>query len=187
MLRQNNLEWKQKKGYKIAPPIRTKLDSLLSDEDDNSKNEEDHMSIDSADCVSSEEDVEDIVFQKSILPTRTGNFDIDFPPSPTVPKGGKNKSKKGDKAVNNSPQIHVSSIESSRQNPVDVQSSPVNTNYKSVNKEQPNTEEPAETNTEINPVPDPDLDIYGNIRASGVVTIDSTERVPSNHNSAKGR
>ena len=86
MLRENNLEWKCKKGYKIAPPARTKLDSLLSDEDDNNKNEQDHMSIDSADCVSSEEDVEDVVFQKSILPTRTGNFDIDFPPSPTVPR-----------------------------------------------------------------------------------------------------
>ena len=167
MLHENNLEWKREKGYKIAPPVRTKLDSLLSDEDDNSKNEEDHMSIDSADCVSSEEDVEDIVFQKSILPTRTGNFDIDFPPSPTVPKGGKNKSKKGDKAVNTSPQISVASNKNRRQNKVDVPSSPINTNSNSVNQKQPNTEEPAEAITEINPVHDPDLDIYGNIRASG--------------------
>ena len=38
--------------------------------------------------------MEDILFQKVIQPSRTGNFDLDFPASPKVSKGGKIKTTK---------------------------------------------------------------------------------------------
>ena len=63
----------------------------------------------------------------------------------------------------------------------------MNTNCNSVNNKQPNTEDAAETITEMNPVPDPDLDIYGNIRASGVITSQSTQRETATDNSVKGK
>ena len=49
-----------------------------------------------ADIAQSDDDIEDLVFQRSILPERTGVFDLDFPESPkqSKNKGGKGKVKK---------------------------------------------------------------------------------------------
>ena len=76
--------------------------------------------INQDDCVSSSEDIEDVVFQKTVLPRCTGNFDIDFPPSPKVPKGGKVKSKKTGGITQNSPQPSKSSNQNDKENPDDV-------------------------------------------------------------------
>ena len=62
--------------------------SMEQKETEKEKNINDH-NLD--DYLSSSEDVEDTVFRKLIQPTRTGNFDIDCPPSPRVSKGGKIK------------------------------------------------------------------------------------------------
>ena len=53
--------------------MRTKLDLLFSDEEENVKDAATDTNIDDADCASSDEDVEDRVFRKAILPTRTGD------------------------------------------------------------------------------------------------------------------
>ena len=142
---------------------------LLSDEEEflNTQDAASDTNIDNADCASSDEDVEDLVFKKAILPTRTGDFDKDFPPSPTVSKGGKNKSKKGDKAVNTSPQPTVSVIEK----PTDID------NYRETSIEQvtsntmnsisDKTDEVIQPNSKVLA---PDFDLLGNIRASGVTS-----------------
>ena len=70
------MQYKCRWGYKTPP--RTKLNSLYSDEDKENNKPASENIINEDDCVSSSEDIEDVVFQKTVLPTHTGNFDIDF-------------------------------------------------------------------------------------------------------------
>ena len=149
--------------------MRTKLDSLLSDEEENTQDAASDTNIDNADCASSDEDVEDLVFRKAILPTRTGDFDKDFPPSPTVSKGGKNKSKKGDKAVNTSPQPTVSVIEKPTGIDNDRETLIEQDTSNTMNSISDKTEEVIQPNSEVL-APAPDFDLLGNIRASGVTS-----------------
>ena len=102
LIKDKNMQYKCRWGYKTPP--RTKLDSVYSDEDKEDNKPVSENIINEDDRVSSSEDTEDVVFQKTVLPTCTCNFDIDFPPSPKVPKGGKVKSKKNGGITQNSPQ-----------------------------------------------------------------------------------
>ena len=77
----------RKKKYGYRTPARTKLDSLLSGDKPDSTTEDEGCALNADDYVSLSEVVEDVFFQKVVLPTRTGNFDVDFPPSPKVSKG----------------------------------------------------------------------------------------------------
>ena len=90
-----------------------------SDEDKENKPVSENI-INEDDCVSSSEDIEDVVFQKTVLPIHTGNFDIDFPPSPKVPKGGKVKSKKHGGITQNSPQPSKTSNNTHKEKSDDV-------------------------------------------------------------------
>ena len=71
-------------GYKTNE--RNALDELASDVR-KEKELECPQGFSKEDMASSEEDIEDLVFQKNVLPDRTGVFDIDFPDSPKVGKG----------------------------------------------------------------------------------------------------
>ena len=85
---------RKKKFLKNTPP-RTALDDLMSLQKKNKIDEVpegcSHQYI-----AESDEDLEDLVFQRNILPERTGVFDLDFPESPkqSKNKGGKGKVKK---------------------------------------------------------------------------------------------
>ena len=71
-------------GYKT--PECTALDELASEV----RKENDlqcPQGFSKEDMASSEEDIEDLVFQRNVLPDRTGVFDLDFPESPKVSKG----------------------------------------------------------------------------------------------------
>ena len=85
---------RKKKFLKNTPP-RTALDDLASLQ---RKNQLDKVptGFSNEDIAQSDEDIEDLVFQQSILPERTGVFDVDFPESPKISKnkGGKGKVKK---------------------------------------------------------------------------------------------
>ena len=171
------MQYKHRWGYK-APP-RTKLDSLYSDEDKENNKLVSEKIINEDDCVSSSEDIEDVVFQKTVLPTHTGNFDIDFPPSPKVSKGGKVKSKKNGGITQNSPQPSRSSNNTDKENCDDVA---LDGNGKKVARSV--TEEGkeqdiqnvgdlqegnnGENNADTNDIAD-DFNLYGNIRPSGTV------------------
>ena len=78
------MEMRRKHGY-VTPP-RTALDELGS-ELRREKEQALPSGFVSDDIVGSEEDIEDVVFQRTILPERTGNFDLDFPKSPRISKG----------------------------------------------------------------------------------------------------
>ena len=167
MLRENNMQWKHRRGHKT--PMRTKLDSLFSDEEDNENDALIATNVDDADCASSDEDVEDLVFRKAVLPTKTGDFDLDFPPSPNVPKGGKNKSKKGDKAVNTSPQPTGSANCTPKRSAIEKDTLSHDDIANRANSISVTTENVAQPDNEVETSIAPDLDLLGNIRASGVV------------------
>ena len=67
-----------------------------------STTEDEGCALNADDYVSSSKDVEDVVFQKVVQPTRTGNFDVDFPPSPKVSKGTCTKGKASKKDTTHS-------------------------------------------------------------------------------------
>ena len=83
-MRQLHMERRRKHGY-VTPPC-TALDELGS-ELRREKEQALASGFVSDDIVGSEEDIEDVVFQRAILPDRTGNFDLDFPESPRISKG----------------------------------------------------------------------------------------------------
>ena len=112
------MQYKHRWLYKTPP--RTKLDSLYSDEDKENNKPVSENIINEDDCVSSSEDIEDVVFQKTVLPTHTGNFDIGFPPSPKVPKGGKVKSNRNGGITQNSPQPSKTSNNTHKEKSDDV-------------------------------------------------------------------
>ena len=108
--------------------------------------------------VGSEQDIEDVVFQCAILPERTGNFDLDFPKSPRISKG---KVKRSESSAKNTsakviPTVEISASEKSRANGNTSKWSPStkNAEEQGVNK---------------------DLDVNGNIRPSGVATVQRIE------------
>ena len=67
-------------------PERTALDDLGS-EIRKEKEIQCPQGFSKDDMAPSEEDIEDLVFQKNVLPERTGVFELDFPSSPKVSKG----------------------------------------------------------------------------------------------------
>lgn len=83
---------KRRKKYGHITPPRNALDDLASAVRKEKLNEI-PSGYTSADVIESEEDVEDVVFQRAVLPNRTGNFDLDFPDSPKQSKGRGKKSK----------------------------------------------------------------------------------------------
>ena len=85
----------RKKKFLKHTPTRMALDDLLSFQTKN-KLDEVPLGFSHEDIAQSDEDIEDLVFQRNILPERTGVFDVDFPESPkqSKNKGGKGKVKK---------------------------------------------------------------------------------------------
>ena len=85
----------RKKKFLKQTPTRMALDDLLSLQTKN-KLHEVPLGFSGEDIAQSDEDIEDLVFQRNILPERTGVFDVDFPESPkqSKNKGGKGKVKK---------------------------------------------------------------------------------------------
>ena len=85
----------RKKRFLKSTPLRTALDDLASLQRKNLLDEV-PTGFNKEDIAQSDEDIEDLVFQRSILPERTGVFDVDFPESPKISKnkGGKGKVKK---------------------------------------------------------------------------------------------
>ena len=171
------MQYKHRWGYKT--PSRTKLDSLYSNEDKENNKPVSENIINEHDCVSSSEDIEDVVFQKTVLPTCTGNFDIDFPPSLKVPKGGKVKSKKNGGIKQNSLQPSKTSNNNHKEKSDDVA---LDGNGKKVarcvtqeGKEQGiqnvgdlQEGKNGENNSDTNDIAD-DFDLNGNIRPSGTL------------------
>ena len=149
------MERRRKHGY-VTPP-RTALDELGSE-----LRREKEQALPSGfvpdDIVGSEEDIEDVVFQCTILPERTGNFDLDFPKSPRISKG---KGKTSESAAKNTspklnPTVPISASEKSRPNVNRSKGSP---STKNVQEQGPNN----------------DLDVNGNIRPSGFATVQRME------------
>ena len=86
------MHMKRRRKYGYITPPRNALDDLASAVRKEKLNEI-PSGFTSDDVIESEEDVEDLVFQRAVLPNRTGNFDIDFPDSPKQSKGRGKKSK----------------------------------------------------------------------------------------------
>ena len=149
------MERRRKHGY-VTPPC-TALDELGS-ELRREKEQALPSGFVSDDIVGSEEDIEDVVFQRTILPERTGNFDLDFPKSPRISKGNGKTSESA--AKNTSPKLNptvpISASEKSRPNGNRSKGSPSTSNA----QEQ---------------APNNDLDINGNIRPSGFSTVQRME------------
>ena len=141
---------KRRFGYKT--PDRNALDELAS-EVRKEKELECPPGFSKEDIASSEEDIEDLVFQRNVLPDRTGVFDIDFPESPKVSKGRGKRSniskptKKSDKI-----QRDVAAISSGLHPSTEVAET---------SNENSKVDEGSDNN---------ELDIHGNIRPSGVST-----------------
>ena len=153
-IRQLHME-RRKHGY-VTPP-RTALDELGS-ELRREKEQALPSGFVSDDIVGSEEDIEDVVFQRTILPERTGNFDLDFPKSPRISKG---KGKTSESAAKNTspklnPTVPISASENSRPNGNRSKDSP---SSKNAQEQGPNN----------------DLDANGNIRPSGFATVQRME------------
>ena len=145
-------------GYKT--PERTALDELSSEV----RKENDvqcPQGFSKEDMASSEEDIEDLVFQRNVLPDRTGVFDLDFPESPKVSKGrGKRSNIPVSSKLPREIQREVAAISSGLNQSTEVGHS---------SKENPTVDEEHESN---------DLDIHGNIRPSGVSTSQSINKIP---------
>ena len=185
---------KRKYGYRI--PTRTKLDSLLSGDKPDSTTEDEGCTLNSEDYVSSSEDVEDVVFQKVVQPTRTGNFDVDFPPLPKVSKGTGTKGKRSKNPINisttqNSPSTSMStSIVSEdnnsvaresnieEKNGVDVGVNTTKSIEDSTVEEREDDNRITEITSDVNEVGETsndnqlseELDPMGNIRPSGIIS-----------------
>ena len=149
------MERRRKHGY-VTPPC-TALDELGS-ELRREKEQALPSGFVSDDIVGSEEDIEDVVFQCTLLPQRTGNFDLDFPKSPRISKG---KGKTSESAAKNtSPKLNrtvqFSASEKSRPNGNRSKGSP---STKNAQEQGPNN----------------DLDVNGNIRPSGFATVQRME------------
>ena len=140
-------------GYKT--PERTALDDLASEQ----RKEQELQcpeGFSKEDMASSEEDIEDLVFQKNVLPDRTGVFDLDFPESPKISKGrGKRSNIPKQITIPKQIQREVADMSSGLHPSTDAGHT---------SKENPTVNEESE-NTE--------LDINGNIRPSGVSTSES--------------
>ena len=149
------MERRRKHGY-VTPPY-TALDELGS-ELRREKEEPLPSGFVSDDIVGSEEDIEDVVFQRTILPDRTGNFDLDFPKSPRISKG---KGKTSESAAKNtSPKLNPTvPISASKK------SSPIGNRSKG---------SPSKKNVQEQG-PNNDLDVNGNIRPSGFATVQRME------------
>ena len=145
-------------GYKT--PERTALDELASE----IRKENDvqcPQGFSKEDMASSEEDIEDLVFQRNVLPDRTGVFDLDFPESPKVSKGrGKRSNIPNASKLPTEFQREVSAISSGLNPSTEVGES---------SKENPTVDEGNGSN---------ELDIHGNIRPSGVSTSQSINAKP---------
>ena len=185
---------KRKYGYRT--PARTKLDSLLSGDKPDSTTEDEGYALNAEDYVSSSEDVEDMVFQKVVQPTRTGNFDVDFPPSPKVSKGTSTKGKRSKNNTNistiqNSPSTSMSTAivrednnsvarESNieEKNGVDVEVNTTRSIEDSNAEERENDHRITEITSDVNEVGETsnenqlseELDQMGNIRPSGIIS-----------------
>ena len=83
---------KRRRKYGYITPPRNALDDLASAVRKEKLNEI-PSGFNSADVIDSEEDVEDVVFQRAVLPNRTGDFELDFPDSPKQSKGRGKRSK----------------------------------------------------------------------------------------------
>ena len=145
----------RKHGY-VTPPC-TALDELGS-ELRREKEKALPSRFLSDDIVGSEEDRENVVFQRAILPERTGNVDLDFPQSPRISKG---KGKTSESAPKNTspkliPTVQISASEKSRPNG-------------NASKGSPSTKKAQEQG------PNNDLDVNGNIRPSGVASVQRME------------
>ena len=154
-MRQLHMKRGRKHGY-VTPP-RTALDEL-GNELRREKEQALPSGFVSDDIVGSEEDIEDVVFQRAILPNRTGNFNLDFPESPRISKG---KGKTSESAAKNiSPKLNatvpISASEKSRPNAKRSKGSPCTNN--------------AQEQSAYN-----DLDVNGNIRPSGFATVQRME------------
>ena len=152
---QLHMERRKKHGY-VTPPC-TALDELGSELRREKENALPSGFV-SDDIVGSEEDIEDVVFQHAILLERTGNFDLDFPKSPRMSKG---KGKKLESAAKNTsskviPTVEISASEKSRANG-------------NTSKGSPSTKNAQEQGVNN------DLDVNGNIRPSGVATLQRME------------
>ena len=152
---QLHMERRRKHGY-VTPPS-TALDELGSD-----LRREKEKALPSRfvsdDIVGSEEDIEDVVFQRAILPERTGNFDLDFPKSPRINKGKGKTSESAAKKTSPKliPTVQISASEKNRPNG-------------NTSKGRPSTKNAQEQG------PNNNLDINGNIRPSGVATVQRME------------
>ena len=149
------MERRRKHGY-VTPP-HTALDELGS-ELRREKEKALPSGFVSDDIVGSEEDIEDVVFQCAILPERTGIFDLDFLKSPRISKG---KGKTSESAPKNTsskliPIVPISASEKSRPNANTSKGSP---STKNAQEQGPNN----------------NLDVNGNIRHSGVATVQRME------------
>ena len=158
-IKELNMAMKRKFGYKT--PDRNALDDLASAVR-KEKELECPAGFAKEDMASSEEDIEDLVFQRNILPDRTGVFDIDFPESPKVSKG-KGKRSSVSRATKNSDKIQrdVAAISSGLHPSTDVTDT---------SKDTSEVDEGSENN---------ELDIHGNIRPSGVSTSQNVNLKPN--------
>ena len=148
------MDRRRKHGY-VTPPC-TALDKLGSD----LRREKESVlpgGFVSDDIVGSEEDIEDVVFQHAILPERTGNFDLDFPKSPKISKG---KGKRSESAAKKSCAKVTDTVQISA-----CQKNIVNGNTSKLRSSPNNGEEGVNK----------DLDVNGNIRPSGVATVQTME------------
>ena len=141
---------KRRFGYKT--PERTALDELAS-EVRKEKELECPAGFSKEDMASSEEDIVDLVFQRNVLPDRTGVFDIDFPESPKVSKGrGKRSNISKPTKKSDEIQRNVAAISSGLHPSTEVADT---------SNENAKVDEGSDNN---------ELDIHGNIRPSGVST-----------------
>ena len=151
-------------GYKT--PERTALDELdeldeLASEVRKQNDVQCPQGFSKEDMASSEEDIEDLVFQRNVLPDRTGVFDLDFPELPKVSKGrGKRSNIPNSSKLPTEIQREVAAISSGLNQSTEVGHS---------SKDNPTEDEENESN---------DLDIHGNIMPSGVSTSQSINQIP---------
>ena len=145
-------------GYKT--PERTALD-VLGSEVRKEKELQCPQGFSKEDMASSEEDIEDLVFERNVLPDRTGVFDLDFPESPKVSKGrGKRSNIANSSKIPNKMEREVTGISSGLH---------LSTEIGHTSKDNPTLDEQSESN---------ELDIHGNIRPSGVSTSQSINPKP---------
>ena len=199
----NYMKHKRKCGYRTPP--RTKLDSLLDDEETDTEingSSTTKQPEEKDDYVSSSEDVEDVVFRKCVQPTRTGNFDLDFPASPKISKGNKEKIKKSKQVIQESQKASTSTttvnIESTGKNfnaphlhVTALNEDNLEGNNSSITVEDNVVQSIPETvkghDEEDMDTPPPDIDINGNICTSGIVGVNNGNVGPKQRKKVKGK